>query len=187
MLTQEDSLLIQTQTGQPPRGIVSVAARCPAGHPAVAQCYPLIRRGDGIEPFPTLYWLTCPRLRREISHVERDGAITEIAAMIADDAELRERLARDHEEYIARRWATLTEEDRAIVEAMGLAEQFRTRGIGGMTNWAAVKCLHLHVAHHLAAGNVIGQWVIERFGITMCAANGEVLETAEFGGLRPTR
>jgi len=169
MLTQEDARLIEVQTERPTRGVVSVAARCLAGHPAVAQCYPLIRKGSGVEPFPTLFWLTCPRLRREISHIERDGAITEIAAIIAGDPALQERLARDHEDYIARRWETLTEEDQRLVKEMGLAEQFRTRGIGGMTNRAAVKCLHLHFAHHLAARNVIGELVADRFGIRMCS------------------
>lgn len=169
MLTQEDAELIEVQTERPTRGVVSVAARCLAGHPAVAQCYPLIRRGGGVEPFPTLYWLTCPRLRREISHIERDGAIGVIAAAIAGDAGLQQRLRMDHEDYVARRWATLIEPDKKLVEDMGLAEQFRRRGIGGMENWGAVKCLHLHFAHHLAAGNVIGEMVVERYGIATCS------------------
>ena len=84
MLSPADALQIEDQTGRPPRGIVTVAAHCPAGHPAVAHCYPLLRKASGIEPFPTLYWLTCPRLRREISHIERDGAITVIAELIAE-------------------------------------------------------------------------------------------------------
>ena len=179
MLSPADARLIEVQTHRPPRGIVSVAAHCPAGHPAVAHCYPLLRKAGGIEPFPTLYWLTCPRLRREISHFERDGAITEIAGLIAGDAGLRERLARDHEDYIARRWATLTQDDRALVNEMGLAEQFRTRGIGGMVNRAAVKCLHLHFAHHLAAENVIGEIMIKRYGIATCAS----VANAPFSGL----
>ena len=147
-----------------------MAARCPDGHPCVVTTYPLRRRGPSVAVFPTLYWLTCPRLCKLVSHLERDGVIAAVQAELDGDAAMRARLGREHEEYIARRWAMLLPADRAVVAERGLGEELRGRGIGGMTNRAAVKCLHLHVAYHLVSGNVIGEWVMERYGVRGCAA-----------------
>lgn len=154
--------------GRVPRGVVAVAARCPEGHPCVFTTYPLRRSGEKLVPFPTLYWLSCPRLRAQIAHLERDGAVAALTAELANDPALRAALHRDHEKYIAQRWATLTDEDRLLVTERGLLDHFRTRGIGGMTSRAAVKCLHLHLAHHLADGNALGELVVRRYGLKRC-------------------
>ena len=47
--------------------MVDVAKYCLAGHPQVITSYPIRWRPDGPEIFPTLYWLTCPALRRHVS------------------------------------------------------------------------------------------------------------------------
>jgi uncharacterized protein len=170
MLTTADHDEITGQAGRSLRGLVDVAARCPAGHPCVVTCYPLQRRGDRIAPFPTLYWLTCPRLRQAVSHLERDGVITAIQLEVDRDTSARDELLRNHDDYIARRWQLISPEDRHLVESIGLAAEMNSRGIGGMLNRAAVKCLHVHLAHHLASGNVIGRWLVERYGVSPCLA-----------------
>jgi hypothetical protein len=169
MLSPADDALVAAQLGRRLRGVVAVAARCPVGHPAVITCYPLRRTGKRIMPFPTLYWLVCPALDRAVADLERGGAIVAMERELADDALLRERVSRDHDDYIARRWATLTDEDRAYIESHHLREGYFARGIGGMVNRAAVKCLHLHVAHELAGGNAIGARVMKKNGLGMCA------------------
>ncbi|HIC96436.1 TPA: DUF501 domain-containing protein, partial [Candidatus Bipolaricaulota bacterium] len=40
--------------------------------------------------------------------------------------------------------------------------------IGGLADWDKVKCLHLHYAHHLARGNIVGRWVEDRFSLKEC-------------------
>ena len=168
MLCLDDKLLIAEQLGRTPRNAMAVAARCPAGHPSVITCYPLRREGERAVPFPTLYWLTCPRLCAQVSHLERDGAIAEIAAELGRNPVLRASLLRDHEDYIAQRWAVLSPTNRSLVAERGLLDMFQSRGIGGMTNRAAVKCLHLHLAHHLVSGNAIGRLLVSRHGIRPC-------------------
>jgi uncharacterized protein len=168
MLDLADEQQIARQMGHTARHVVAVAARCPAGHPSVITCYPLRREGQRIVPFPTLYWLTCPRLSRQLSHLERDGAIATIAAELAADPALQALFRKNHEDYITRRWATLSPEDRLLVSGSDLATFFRTRGIGGMTNFAAVKCLHLHFAHHLVSGNVLGDLTARRYSLHPC-------------------
>jgi hypothetical protein len=163
--------MIARQIGRTPRGGVAVAARCHSGHPSVITCYPIRRIGERVVPFPTLYWLTCPRLCKQLASLERDGAIGNIGAELAKDVALQAGLVRDHEDYIARRWAALSADDQLVVSESGLLGDFQRRGIGGMTNFAAVKCLHLHVAHHLVSSNVIGELVMRRFGLTLCGSS----------------
>ncbi|MCX5661630.1 MAG: DUF501 domain-containing protein [Planctomycetota bacterium] len=171
MLASADLDAIAAQMGRAPRGVVSVAVRCPAGHPAVVVTYPLRRRGDRLSPFPTLFWLTCPRLARRISHLEQHGQISLIEAQLARDPALRDALLRDHERYIAQRWETLTPDDRALVSARGLHDEFHARGIGGLLSRTSIKCLHLHFAHHLASGNAVGRLLAERFDLHPCPAD----------------
>ncbi|HSI31945.1 MAG: DUF501 domain-containing protein [Phycisphaerae bacterium] len=169
MIAPEDSTFV---AGLGLRGVVRVAARCPGGHSAVVECYPLRRRGRrAAEPFPTLYWLVCPVLDRAVAQLERDGAVAEVDALLARDAEMTAGLRRAHEEYADRRWAALTDEDRAWVEANGLAGAFRGRGVAGIAfgdGESGVKCLHAHFAHHLVSGNPVGAWVERRFGVRPC-------------------
>lgn len=173
---------VAVQMGRRPRGLVGVAARCPAGHPAAVTSYPLRRRGDRLSPFPTLYWLTCPRLARQVARLEQHGAVTELERLIAADGNLRAELMRDHERYIAQRWECLTPEDRELIVARGLSKEFHARGIGGLLSRTSVKCLHLHLAHELACGNVVGRMLIERFGVTTCPAGSKDAMTT--GGSR---
>lgn len=168
MISPIDHALITEQLGTVPPNALSVAAHCPAGHPSVITCYPLRRDGKRVAPFPTLYWLTCPHLRKQLSHLERDGAISIIAAELADDRAMQAGLLRDHENYIALRWAMLSPMDQSLVSDCGLLDTFKTRGIGGMSNFKAIKCLHLHVAHDLASGSTIGKSIAKRFGVQPC-------------------
>ena len=147
----------------------TVERRCPAGHPLVLKCYPLRRDREPAEPFPTLFWLACGEVARQIARLEYDGGVRAIEARIADDAGLRARVLADHATYVVERWELLTVADRARAESGGVAGALRDRGIGGIANRDSVKCLHLHYAHHLARGTAIGD-EIERLGaIRLCA------------------
>lgn len=160
--------MITEQLGTLPPNALDVAARCPAGHPSVITCYPLRRDSEQLTPFPTLYWLTCPNLCLQLSHLERDGAISILAAELADDRVMQADVLRDHESYIALRWATLSQKDQKHVSELGMTNAFQSRGIGGMSNFAAIKCLHLHVAHNLAIGSTMGRWIAKRFDVRPC-------------------
>lgn len=169
VLNGSDTIEFARQIGRAPRGDVRVAARCPAGHPCVMATYPLRWIEGSRVPFPTLYWLTCPALRAAVSRLERAGVIAEVRAMVASDFTFRDQLRFDHENYIAQRWAALSPDDRELVSRdTKLHNALRTRGIGGAGDRAAVKCLHMHLAHALAESNAIGQWLIERYHLRLC-------------------
>ncbi|MEJ2857184.1 MULTISPECIES: DUF501 domain-containing protein [unclassified Saccharothrix] len=132
-VSDEDKAIVAEQLGRTPRGMRAVAARCPGGHPAVVQTSP--RLPDGT-PFPTLYYLTCPRLNSLVSRLESAGVMKEMTDRLATDEQLAQHYHRAHESYLA---------ERDAIEPLGT-----TVTAGGMPG--RVKCLHVHVAHALAAG-----------------------------------
>src|ERR687886_912664 len=80
-----DRAVVAAQLGRPPRGTRAVAHRCPCGLPDVVETTP--RLADGT-PFPTLYYLTCPRAVAACSRLESAGRMKEMNARLAEDPEL---------------------------------------------------------------------------------------------------
>lgn len=150
MLSAADVAIVELQLGRVPRGIVSVAHRCPCGAPDVVRTLP--RLPDGT-PFPTTFYLTCPRASGAIGTLEAGGLMREMEARLGDDAELASQYSAAHEAYLADR-AQLGD----VVEIDGISA-------GGMPN--RVKCLHVLVAHSLAAGagvNPLGDEALAALG-----------------------
>jgi len=126
---------IQAQLGRPPRDMVGVAHRCPCGNPDVVATEP--RLSDGT-PFPTFYYLTCPRAASEIGTLEASGLMRTMTERLAHDEPLATHYREAHESYLdARR------HHGDVPEIEGVSA-------GGMPD--RVKCLHVLVAHALAAG-----------------------------------
>jgi hypothetical protein len=147
-VTLTDRQVVAAQLGREPRAIREVAHRCPCGHPDVIETSP--RLPDGT-PFPTLYYLTCPRATSEVGRLEASGLMREMTVRLGTDADLAAAYRRAHESYLARR-----EELAPVDEIEGISA-------GGMPN--RVKCLHVLVAHSLAAGpgvNPLGDEALER-------------------------
>lgn len=135
--------IVTIQIGRRPRGETAVAARCPFGLPAVIRTAPRI---DG-EPFPTLYWLTCPAAARAVGALESAGFMSELNERLATDAAFRDAYVRAYERYVSER------------DSMGVLPG--TPGAGGMPD--RVKCLHALYAHEAATGmNPAGAVVRER-------------------------
>src|SRR5262245_19800849 len=150
MATPEDLEVVAAQLGRRPRGTRAVAHRCPCGLPDTVETTP--RLADGT-PFPTLYYLTCPRAVAACGRLESSGLMREMAARLASDPDLADRYRRAHEDYLARR------------EAIGQVPELAGVSAGGMPG--RVKCLHALLSHALAAGpgvNPLGDEVRERIG-----------------------
>lgn len=130
-----DMAAVSAQLGRPVRGVRAVAHRCPCGLPDVVETEP--RLPDGT-PFPTTYYLTCPRATGAVSTLESRGLMGEMTARLVDDPALAESYASAHDDYLARR-----EHIAHVPEIAGVSA-------GGMPT--RVKCLHALVAHALAAG-----------------------------------
>ncbi len=144
---QADTAPLHPRIGRRAR-VVRVAAENRDGTPAVIVNHPVAIRRDRAAPFPTLYWLVC---------LEHDGVIGDLQRELDADAQFRRRLADDHHRYIAQR-RRLIDVDRY----RDIADHLEQRGIAGMRNFAAVKCLHAHYAQHLADFNTIGELLEQR-------------------------
>jgi len=134
-----DAAAVALQLGRAPRGLLAVAHRCPCGMPDVVETAP--RLPDGT-PFPTLYYLTCPRAVAAVSRLEAGGLMREMTQRIAGDPGLQQACLAAHHDYLARRDEAAR---RADVEPLPPG----TPSAGGMPD--RVKCLHALVAHELAA------------------------------------
>lgn len=95
------------------------------------------RLGDGT-PFPTLYYLTCPRASSEVGTLEAAGVMSQLTGRLRVDAELAAAYRDAHEAYLT---------DRG---GYGAVPEIDNVSAGGMPD--RVKCLHVLVAHALAAG-----------------------------------
>ena len=142
MITRPDAAAVGAQLGRVPRGLMAVAHRCPCGLPDVVQTLPRLPDGS---PFPTLYYLTCPRAAAAVSGLEAAGMMREMTARLAADARTRAAYKRAHLDYLARRDAAAAAEG---VEPLPRG----TQSAGGMPD--RVKCLHALAAHELAVPGV---------------------------------
>jgi hypothetical protein len=134
-VTPEDVTAVSEQLGRPARGIHSIAHRCGCGLPDVVETEP--RLPDGT-PFPTTYYVTCPRLASAIGTLEAEGVMKEMTDRLGSDEDLAARYRLAHEDYLRRR------------ELLGDVAEIAGISAGGMPT--RVKCLHVLVGHSLAAG-----------------------------------
>lgn len=135
-----DVAAVAAQLGRSPRGLRGVAHRCRCGLPDVVETAP--RLADG-RPFPTLYYLTCPRAASAIGTLESSGLMREMTERLGSDPDLASAYRAAAGDYVRRR-------DR--IEVLPGAPT-----AGGMPD--RVKCLHALVAHELAVpgANPIGR------------------------------
>lgn len=147
----EEIDVIAWQLGRPPRGAFTVVKRCSFGYPMVLETSPLV----GGKPFPTLHWLTCPHLRKEISRLEAEGHIKRYQEILKVSPVFRQL------------FLEAVEADRKRKKELSKTLQGETAwieklGIGGVRNPLNVKCLHLHVASYLAGiPNPIGEDILK--------------------------
>ena len=134
-MTAADEAVIAAQLQRPPRGVAGIAHRCRCGKPDVVATRP--RLADGT-PFPTTYYLTCPRAAAACSTLESQGVMADMAASLLADETLAEEYRGAHAAYLA---------DRA---QLGEASEIAGVSAGGMPD--RVKCLHALLGHALAAG-----------------------------------
>jgi hypothetical protein len=138
--------------GEPltPRDETVVAARCPCGNPDVVTTEPRLPEGT---PFPTTYYLTCPRAASLIGTLEGNGLMVEMTERLRTDPELAAAYVRAHEAYLAAR------------AELGSVPEIEGISAGGMPD--RVKCLHVLAGQSLAQGpgvNPLGDEVLERLG-----------------------
>lgn len=155
MIDPADESAVRAQLGRPPRAVHAVGHRCPCGNPDVVTTEPRLPQGT---PFPTTYYLTCPRAASLIGTLEGSGLMKDMQARLGEDPELAAAYRAAHDAYLAARAAVADESGHDVPEIEGITA-------GGMPD--RVKCLHVLAGHALAAGpgvNPLGDEVLELLG-----------------------
>jgi hypothetical protein len=150
VIDPHDEAVVAEQLGRPPRAVHAVGHRCPCGNPDVVTTEPRLPGGT---PFPTTFYLTCPRAASMIGTLEGSGLMAEMTERLASDRDLATRYAEAHRRYLEAR------------EAIGHVEEIAGISAGGMPD--RVKCLHVLAGQALAQGrgvNPLGDEVLDRLG-----------------------
>jgi len=146
----DDAAVIEAQLGRPPRAAHDVGHRCPCGNPDVVATEPRLEDGT---PFPTTFYLTCPRAASLIGTLEASGLMREMSDRLETDPDLAAAYQRAHESYLAFR------------EAIAHVPEIAGVSAGGMPS--RVKCLHVLAGQSLAQGrgvNPLGDEVLDALG-----------------------
>jgi hypothetical protein len=150
-----DEAAIHAQLGRRPRGIDSVGHRCPCGNPDVVTTEPRLPNGT---PFPTTFYLTCPRAASRIGTLEGSGLMKEMQARLGTDEELAAAYRDAHVRYLEFREEVGERAGLDVPEIEGITA-------GGMPD--RVKCLHVLAGQSLAMGrgvNPLGDEVLDLLG-----------------------
>lgn len=156
-VTDADLAIVSEQLGRTPRGVLEISFRTPDCQPAVIKTSPKLPDGT---PFPTLYYLTDPRLTAEASRLEVAHVMKWMEFRLAEDKELAADYHHAHEHFLAK---------RNKIEDLGT--DFSG---GGMPE--RVKCLHVLIAYALAEGPQHFRLGTE--AVAMAADHGKLRGTA---------
>ncbi|KAG7354522.1 DUF501 domain containing protein [Nitzschia inconspicua] len=145
-----------------------------------------------LEPFPTIFWVTHPRIKALVSKLELDGMGRECEQLLKQKQQHQQQNNNDnntipktteqqrrhqqklspldsmkkaHLAYGEQRRDLLVPTDWEYIRQRKWDNAFSTeRGVAGIRNPAGVKCLHAHVAHFWSGchDNIIGKMVAER-------------------------
>ena len=155
MIDPADQAAVSAQLGREARAIHEVGHRCPCGNPDVVATEP--RLPDGT-PFPTTFYLTCPRAASRIGTLEGSGLMKQMQDRLATDPSLAAAYQSAHRRYLAARDELAREIGQSVPEIEGVSA-------GGMPH--RVKCLHVLAAQSLAQGrgvNPLGDEVLDQLG-----------------------
>jgi uncharacterized protein len=143
---EADRREVERLLGRPPQCEFEVVRRHPDGSPLVIRNAPLLDDGT---PMPTRYWLVGEPERTRVSRLESAGGVAQAEAEVD-----RAAVAAAHARYAAERDAALPPGHRGPRPS---------GGVGGTRT--GIKCLHAHLAWHLAGGDdPVGRWVEGRLG-----------------------
>jgi len=143
----DDRARVTELLGREPAGAFEVVVRDEHGDPVVVRNAPFLDDGT---PMPTRFYLVGAELVREVSRLEAVGGVKAAEAEV-DAAEL----VALHRRYEAERDADI------VADHQGPRP---SGGVGGTR--VGVKCLHAHVAYHLAGGDdPVGRWALDQIAL----------------------
>lgn len=158
LISNKDMRIVSYQLGKTPKNVVRVVRRCSYGFPVVIESKSIL---EG-KPFPTVYWLTCPFLKYAISRIESLGGILKFENILSNSPELYAKHVEAHLKAQARA-IELADKNVRVIKSL------KKRGMGGLSDFKHVKCLHMHVAYHFGGiENPVGRMVLSELEVQEC-------------------
>lgn len=143
--------IVEFQLDRPPRGNWWPRVFCPYGFPMAIETEPFLEDGT---PFPTLFWLTCPYLKEEISRIESSPVKTNIIKEVRQD-----RVASAEE----------LESESLYSEYLKRQGLKRELYVGGSRSPLTFKCIHALIAWYLVSHRgVAARLVLAELESTYC-------------------
>lgn len=150
-------MILEKQLKRKISDVKRIVVRCDHNYPVVIENNCEVRG----KPFPTLFWLVCPKLNKEISKLEANGWIKKFESMIEQDKDFEKSYILAHN--------IIKELRNKTAERNDVRKIFSGTGSGGIRNFRSVKCLHLHVADYLAGVmNPVGKSVLSMIQKPFC-------------------
>jgi uncharacterized protein len=158
-----DLEIIREQIERVPEGFQEVVFRDSKERPAVIRVASLVREA----PFPTFLWLTSPEIGKQVNTIESLGTIKKWEREIKADSLFAEAVFKSHQRYSERRKSFLTLEEEHFLDKVFKDEKsFHKLGVGGVSDWQTIRCLHMHLADFLVYGdNAVGKRLMETFSL----------------------
>ncbi|MFT6956236.1 MAG: hypothetical protein ACJAYC_001240 [Halieaceae bacterium] len=141
--------------GREPRGLREISVVNDKGAPKVIRVASLVDD----KPFPTLFWLVDTGLNYRLDQLEAGGLIKRLQHDIDDSDDLQAAMRADHLTYIARRDSYIDVDERQRIVDLGFQSVLSERGIGGISDFSRIRCLHTWYAAHLVVPNTVGAMV----------------------------
>jgi uncharacterized protein len=170
MLSSQDFEIVTKQLGRRPIGALEVSVRDQLGQAVVIMVDPL---AEG-KPFPSLYWLSCPKMHKAIADIERTAWIKNLENnVLPGSSDLKRRLQEDNKNYRDQRWELFLKLHPNHRLKESYLKVIRESGIGGIQKFDRVRCLHMHYAYHLVHGGVVGELLDQEFDLKSNLLTGE--------------
>lgn len=151
-VSQQHRERIKELLGREPRGLEDVPVTSSSGQPMVIRVASLVED----KPFPTLFWLVDAALCYRIDTEEAGGLIAQLQQRIDESAQYQAQMADDHGRHIALRDSFIGVSERQRIASLGFSGVFQQKGIGGISDFTRIRCLHTWYAAHLVVSNTVG-------------------------------
>ncbi|MFW6121285.1 MAG: DUF501 domain-containing protein [Petrotogales bacterium] len=146
----------------------SIIKKCNWGYPQVIKSS-LLKNN---KPFPTVFWLTCPLLCKNVSRMEEKGMIKYFEEKLNRDGKMKKKFLEAHNSTQKLRNKSLPVDTPSWVK-----EDMSVKGIGGTKKLLTIKCLHLQLANYLGGiENPVGKLLWESIAIKNCPEDNIICE-----------
>ncbi|MEM7681513.1 MAG: DUF501 domain-containing protein [Planctomycetota bacterium] len=150
----DDQQAVARSLRRSPRGGWRVVARNVQGEPSVIA---RVHLAVTMRVDTTLYWVVDPQLRASVADLERQAGVAHAEAWLRAAPSRGRQLEQAHRRYAWTRWRLLAPSLQSANPTFARAMAPGRTGVGGIERWrcdpgrpVAVKCLHAHLAQHLA-------------------------------------